>query len=804
MTDPTPPYRTFFAELKRRGVFKVAALYGAVAFGVLQGADIIFPNLGLPERALTVLVVVALLGFPVALLLAWGYELTGQGVKREEPAASGQLKEVEAQPRSARWLAGIAALVFVVLMVGSGWWILARGPGEDFRAGAADASYAARVVVLPFTIRGSGEHDYLGEGIVDVLSRKLDVAGELRGVDPRAVLALVSREGGGTLGPERGREIARRLEADYFVLGAVLEVGGRLQVDASLYDTDGGVEAIAEATAEGSADDVFGLVDGVAAQLLLSTGAGRGGPVARIAAVTTDSLSALKDYLHGERALRAGQYLEAAEAFEGAVAVDPSFALAWYRLSVAYEWLTRDDLVAVAAERAFRHSGRLSERDRRLLEATVAARLGDRVRAEQQYRTIVGSYPDDVEAWFQIGEVLFHYGPLEGHSIAQSRQAFERVLFYEPDHVNSIIHLARIAAVEGDTAKLDSLVGRFLALNPEADRAVELRALRAFVTGDSAEQRGALADLRRVSDPALLVTVAYVPVIALDFEAGMALSEVLTEGGRAPGMRSLGHIYRGYLSATQGRLDAAAAELAAAERFDSYRATEFGAFFSMLPFIPASTEELRGMRRRIAALDPDTVPPITHPSGYIRAHEEVHRHVQDFLLGVLSARLGDYTSARRYADDLRGLESPERSLSLPEDLAFGVMAYVAMLRGESAAGLEQLERAQMQSFYQNAFQSPFYSGSLQRYLRAMLLEDVGRLDDALRWYGSFEQVSMYDLVFLAPSQLRRAEIYERLGELDEARRHYARFVELWSACDPELRPLVERAEQRLAGLAANG
>ncbi len=800
MTEPTPRHRIFFAELKRRGILKMAALYGAVAFGVLQGADIILPSLGLPERALTFVVVIALLGFPVAIALAWTYELTGRGVKPEEPVSTDELEEIAAEPRRTRWLAGAVALAFVVLMVGSGWLILARGPGDAPRAGAAAASSAARVVVLPFTVRGSGEHEYLGEGMVDVLSRKLDVAGELRSVDPRAVLALVSREGGDVPGPEQGRAIARRLDADYFVLGSVLEVGGQLQLDASLYDTEGGVEVI-EATAAGGAEDVFGLVDDVATQLLLRAGAGHGGPVARIAAVTTDSLSALKDYLQGERALRGGRYLEAADAFQRAVAVDSSFALAWYRLSVAYEWLTRDNLVAQSAEQAFRHSARLAERDRRLFEATVSARVGDPVQAAQQYRAIVGSYPDDVEAWFQLGEVLFHYGPTEGRSIAQSREAFERVLSYEPGHVNSIIHLARIAAVEGDMQELDSLVDRFLAVSPDADRAVELRVLRAIVTGDSIEWGRTAPDLERVSDPVLLVTAAYVPVIALDLEAGHTLTGFLMTENRAPGMRALGHLFRGYLNATQGRLSDAAAEVEAAARFDAYRAAEFGAFFSLLPFVPATEDELLSMRRRIEALDPSAAPPTTHPSGYIRAHDDVHPQVRAFLLGLLSARLGDEVTAERYADELQGMESPERSPSFAEDLALGVRAYVAWSQGAPAAGLALLERARLQSFYQNGFRSPLFSGSLQRYLRAMFLEGEGRLDDALRWYGSFEQISMYDFVFLAHSHLRRAEIYERLGDLDGARRHYARFVELWADPDPELRSSVERAQERLASLS---
>jgi tetratricopeptide (TPR) repeat protein len=81
-----------------------------------------------------------------------------------------------------------------------------------------------------------------------------------------------------------------------------------------------------------------------------------------------------------------------------------------------------------------------------------------------------------------------------------------------------------------------------------------------------------------------------------------------------------------------------------------------------------------------------------------------------------------------------------------------------------------------------------------------MLQDAGSFEAAIRWYSSFAHVSMYDLVLLAPSHLRRAEIYERLGERDAARRHYARFIELWANCDPELRSQVDRAEQRLAEL----
>jgi adenine/guanine phosphoribosyltransferase-like PRPP-binding protein len=81
MTD-TQGYQRFFAELKRRRVFHVMAVYGFVAFAIIEAADVIFPRLALPDWTVTLVVGLALLGFPVAIVLAWVLEMTPGGVRR--------------------------------------------------------------------------------------------------------------------------------------------------------------------------------------------------------------------------------------------------------------------------------------------------------------------------------------------------------------------------------------------------------------------------------------------------------------------------------------------------------------------------------------------------------------------------------------------------------------------------------------------------------------------------------------------------------------------------------------------------
>lgn len=681
----------------------------------------------------------------------------------------------------------------------AGWLLVIGGCGDYDPAPPVSPN---RVAVLPFSVRGSAELAYLGDGLVDLLSTKLDGTGELRSVDPRAVLGFVAQEDGGSVDPERGREIASRLGAGLFVLGDVLVDERQLRLSASLYKYGRKIKLIAEASSDGEAAELFGLIDDVAAQLLAAQLDGPGTRAARIAAMTTSSLDALEFYLQGERALRSGRFVDAGDAFLRAIEVDSVFALAWYRLSVAAERLTRLDVVRTATERASRYSARLSRHDRRLLEARVASRRGDAAEAERLYRAILGTYPDDVEAWLELGELLFHYGPLEGDSVQAARDAFDRVLSYEPDHPGALTHLVRIAALEASASELDSLATRFLEANPKSDRAVEIRALRAFVLGDEAGQAAVIADLERADDVPLLITAWSVPIYGRNLEGGARLYVILAEPSRSAELRAFAHIALAHLALARGRLDQAVQELAAAERIDPARAVEHRALMLAAPFLATTDDELLAARADIERLDPDAVARSMNPSGFISVHDGLHDVLRSYLLGSLGARLGEDYVALRLAARLERADGSAETMSLALDLALSLRAQVAWSDGRQADALRLLQLARMQRWYQRASQSPFFSQAYERFLRGTLLEKTGRVEEALEWYDSFGAVSIYDLVYLAPSHLRRAEIYERLGDRERAIEHYTRFVQLWADADPGLLPMVRRAEERLAALTA--
>ncbi len=694
-------------------------------------------------------------------------------------------------------LAGLAAIAISV--AGAILWRTRQLPPPE-----AAVSPSA-VAVLPFTVRG-GDSLGLGAGLVGLLGTKLDGAGDLHSVDPRAVLSYTARQGTADLGPDQGRAIAEYFGAGMFVLGDVLTVSGRLRLTAALYDVRRGNRAAASASVEGPADRVFELVDSLAGQLVAGW-SGQESRLTGIAAVTTRSLPALKAYLDGESAFRAGNFDAAVEGFGHAVAQDSQFALAWYRMSIAAEWLTRSDIARNAAEHAVRLADRLSEHDRLLLQALVATRRGASPEAVQLYQKILAIYPSDIEAWVQLGEVQFHYGPLAGRPISESKATWQRVAALEPSFFPPIVHLVRIAASEGNRSEVDSLVRRALALrNSDGGRGagssrseiLELETVRAFVLGDTAEQNRLLARLDAATDVTTYLSMWAVASFAGDAVGAARVGQLLTAPSRSSWSRAAAYLGLAELATARGRIDAARTALDSAAGIDSRTAAEGRALLAAFPFRHADRAELASARDALAAA-PDTPEPPAEAAVFLSSHHGLHRHFRAYLLGLLSARLGDAARAARHAAELEALPTPTEAGSLAGDLARGVRAELAAQRGRPAEVTAAFAGARREAWYEMASASPFFAQSRERFLQAEALAAQGRDSEAAVLYRSLSgQGSLFELAYLAPAQLRLGEIAERQGRADEAAQHYSRVLEVWRDADPPLQPLVREARARLA------
>lgn len=278
--------RTFLAELRRRKVYRVAAAYAAVAFVVWEVADIAFPSFGLPDAAVGAVLIVTILGFPVALVLAWAYE-----VRPEEPLVS----EVDAMADLPRPVDPVASV------------------------------QANSVAVLPFeSMSPEREGEYFADGISEEITNVLAGLPDLH---------VAARTSAFSFKGQRAdiREIGQRLNVSYLVEGSVRRAGDTLRITAQLIDTDTGYHVWSERF-DRAMGDIFEIQDEIASAVAgrLSDHVKQSGASLR-PVVRSGEPQAYEMYLKG-RQLIAGfggeAVVEAAARFEESIVLDPGFAAA--------------------------------------------------------------------------------------------------------------------------------------------------------------------------------------------------------------------------------------------------------------------------------------------------------------------------------------------------------------------------------------------------------------------------------------------------------------------------------------------
>jgi tetratricopeptide (TPR) repeat protein len=599
----------------------------------------------------------------------------------------------------------------------------------------------------------------------------------------------VQKGGSEELGLAQAREVATSLGAGLMLLGAVVEGGGRLQLTATLYGSTDGARASVQSQSDDEAQ-LFKLVDQLAREILGTVHTGPGMRFARLAGRMTGSLPALKAYLEGERCLRQGRYFDALDLFQRASTEDSGFALGYYHLAAAAAGCAQPELARQAIEQAHAHRHRLAEHDRLLLDAQYAWLMGEVMNAESLYNAITTTYPDDIEAWFHLGDMLFHCNPLRGRSAAESRGAFERILGYEPDHLASLVHLMRVAAIERRHDQALDLARRVRALSPAGDQSLALEAFVAFAAKDERLIERVIQSLRHARAVTVAVAFSDVALYSGNPDGAECVARAFIEVARSSELRALCHVGIAHIALSQGRYRAARAELAAAQALDYPQALETRALFAALPFVPVDEGELSELREQLRLWDPSEV--VTSGIPALAVHNLLHPALQEYLLGLLAVRAGDLAEARhalgRLSAQADGTEPAARAA-----LRRGLAASVARVQSGPGGALSLLGTPRVDLWFQVTVVSPFLSLAHERFLRAELLHETGRDAEALGWYGSIAERSPYELIYAAPAHLRRGEIFALQGDHRAARAEHEQLHARWGRADAELQPMMRPA-----------
>jgi TolB-like protein/Tfp pilus assembly protein PilF len=430
-------YQRFFAELKRRRVFRVAAVYGGAAFVLLQVADLLQEGLQLPQIFLTVSTWLALAGFPVALFLAWVYDRTPQGLVRTPEAAPNELDEIVAQPPGRRWPIGIAAAIGTALLLVSSWWMLGRPEAPRGERG----DYTS-VAVLPFeNMSGNEEDAYFADGLSEELLNALARVDGLQVAGRTSSFAL--RDANLDL-----RTIGDTLGVETVLEGSVRRSGGRVRVTAQLIDAENGFHLWSQDwDRELTAENVFEIQDEIAGAVAAAMASGEE-PVANAAlgrsrdlvpaSVRTSDLDAYELYLAGQHhwAPRRPEGLrEAVRLFEEALELDSMYAPAWVGLAAVYQalpWYT-DYPTDVAAEKSKQAGLRALELD-----------------------------PDNAEALYTLAVTIFQYD-LEW---TEAARLFERAIELDPQYSQGLTWYCWFLLNVGHREESIPWCGRAVELDP--------------------------------------------------------------------------------------------------------------------------------------------------------------------------------------------------------------------------------------------------------------------------------------------------------------------------------------------------
>ncbi len=324
----TPGYQRLFAELKRRRVFRFIAMYGVVAFAIIEAADAVFPRMAMPDWTVTLVVRLALLGFPVAVVLAWVFDLTPEGVQRTAEAAPGELTEILSAPASKRWSAGVLALVGVTAMLAGAWYV-GRQSAPPVRADGASEVSSASIAVLPFVNMSSDpEQEYFSDGISEEL---LNLLAKIPELQVAARTSSFSFKGQNLEIPE----IAAHLNVAHVLEGSVRKAGNEVRITAQLIRADDGFHVWSE-TWDRSLNDIFTIQNEIAADVAEQLKVTLLGAAPAVHEADPEAYALFLQARQLGRQGTAEGVEQSIALYEQALEIDPDYAAAWTDLARNY------------------------------------------------------------------------------------------------------------------------------------------------------------------------------------------------------------------------------------------------------------------------------------------------------------------------------------------------------------------------------------------------------------------------------------------------------------------------------------
>ncbi len=448
--------REFFAELKRRNVYKVAIAYAVVGWLLIQIATQVFPFFEIPNWGVRLMVLIIAFGFPIALILAWAFELTPEGIKRTEDLD----RPAQQQSKNRAWI----YVVMVAGAISASLFFLGRHTSKQSEAGQAPVK---SIAVLPFeNLSHDPDNAYFAEGIKDELLARLSKVADLKVISIRSTEQLKSSSDDLT-------QIARKFGVANILAGSVQRSSDQVRVSVQLVKGENNAHLWAD-TFDRKMTDIFAIESDVAKTIAEKLQAKLTGTEERaISAKPTENVEAHQLYLQGRYFWnrRTGENLKKALSyFQQAVEKDPGYALAYtgiadsctlipvYGAGAPHDYYPR---AKAAAEKALQLDDMLGEAHTSL--ANVLFRYFELAESTREFERSIELNPNYATAHQWYGRLMLLMIGQFDRAIAEVKRAVEL------DPVSPIIH-ADLGTVYTFARRYDEAIEQFrraLELDPQ-------------------------------------------------------------------------------------------------------------------------------------------------------------------------------------------------------------------------------------------------------------------------------------------------------------------------------------------------
>ena len=487
----------FFEEVRRRKVYRVAAAYIIAAGFIIQIGSAVFPAWELPNWTFRLVVVFLLIGFPIALILAWAYDVTPQGIRATAPGAHRRRNLI------------MLVATGVVVSAAAGFFLLPRVSARKI-----DKSIA----VLPFeSLSDEKENAYFADGMQDDILTNLSKIGDLKVISRMSVMSYR-----GT-GSRNAREIGKALGVSTLLEGSVRRMGNRVRVNVQLINADNDEHIWAE-DYDRDLTDVFAIQTDLA-QKITSALQAKLSPSekARIDRRPTQNPDAYLLFVQAhDYATRPDMFrdtlLKAEQPFEQATKLDPNFAAAFAGLSMVESWMyhswdplhARREKARAAANEALRLQPDLPEAH---LALGFSYYYGDRDygRALAEFEVAKRDLPNEAQAYMAIGAIQRRQGKW-----AESTANLKKAAELDPKNGAVLLNFAYNYMATRNFEAADKTFDRAIEAAPESFGS---RALKGEVAirwkGDVSVAEKELASVPPGIDPEGLVTLGRAGVLTL-------------------------------------------------------------------------------------------------------------------------------------------------------------------------------------------------------------------------------------------------------------------------------------------------